>query len=231
LSLLKRLVAEAEIIFSLAAQVSYIDSNTDPFLDLDISCRGHLNLLETCRYVADVEVLRSPINPLAWVWAQLWLLVYSPVTFADLWADWLRAWTEPTRLHHFLYILFTTSWLARKLRSRDIVPVPDARELMCTSDVFVLSSDYGGMPNVVLEAMAVRGPCVCTSVNGVGALTEPGVNGFITDHRADALAEKVLLLVRDEKLREEMGAIATKRIKGGSFDPNVIAARLWQLCE
>jgi UDP-glucose 4-epimerase len=35
----------ADYVFSLAAQVSYVDSNLDPLLDLDINCRGHLNLL------------------------------------------------------------------------------------------------------------------------------------------------------------------------------------------
>ena len=111
-----------------------------------------------------------------------------------------------------------------------IGPVPDAKELMCAADVFLLSSDYEGMPNVVLEAMAAGVPCVCTRVNGVSALIEDGVDGFITDHRADALAEKVLLLVRDKKLCEEMGSRAAERMKG-SFDPKMTAARLWQLCE
>jgi UDP-glucose 4-epimerase len=35
----------ADFVFSLAAQVSYVDSNQDPLLDLDLNCRGHLNLL------------------------------------------------------------------------------------------------------------------------------------------------------------------------------------------
>lgn len=35
----------ADFVFNLAAQVSYVDSNLDPLLDLDINCRGHLNLL------------------------------------------------------------------------------------------------------------------------------------------------------------------------------------------
>jgi nucleoside-diphosphate-sugar epimerase len=48
LELLGRAVAGADFIFSLAAQVSYVDSNTDPLLDLDINCRGHLNLLNAC---------------------------------------------------------------------------------------------------------------------------------------------------------------------------------------
>ncbi len=41
----KRWVDGADYIFSLAAQVSYVDSNHDPLLDMDINCRGHLNLL------------------------------------------------------------------------------------------------------------------------------------------------------------------------------------------
>ncbi|MFI5329489.1 MAG: NAD-dependent epimerase/dehydratase family protein [Desulfobaccales bacterium] len=48
-SLVKRLVREADLIFSLAGQVSYVDSNTDPLLDLDINCKGHLQVLEACR--------------------------------------------------------------------------------------------------------------------------------------------------------------------------------------
>ena len=38
-------VDRADFIFSLAAQGSYVDSNLDPLYDLDINCRGHLNLL------------------------------------------------------------------------------------------------------------------------------------------------------------------------------------------
>jgi|UniRef100_A0A7V6A3M4 UDP-glucose 4-epimerase len=41
----KQWVDGADYVFSLAAQVSYVDSNHDPLLDLDINCRGHLNLL------------------------------------------------------------------------------------------------------------------------------------------------------------------------------------------
>jgi nucleoside-diphosphate-sugar epimerase len=38
-----------DIIFNLAGQVSYVDSNHDPFLDLEINCNGHLRVLEACR--------------------------------------------------------------------------------------------------------------------------------------------------------------------------------------
>jgi len=50
-SLVNELVKNRDFIFHLAAQVSYIDSMSDPLLDLDINCRGHLILLEACRKV------------------------------------------------------------------------------------------------------------------------------------------------------------------------------------
>ena len=39
-----------DLIIHCAAHVSYPDSMKDPFLDLEINGRGHLNLLEACRY-------------------------------------------------------------------------------------------------------------------------------------------------------------------------------------
>ncbi len=46
----QELVRGADIIYHLAAQVSYIDSKDEPFLDLDINGRGHLVLLEAVRH-------------------------------------------------------------------------------------------------------------------------------------------------------------------------------------
>jgi UDP-glucose 4-epimerase len=42
-------VKDIDYVFDLAAQVSYVHSNRDPLLDLDINCRGHLIVLEACR--------------------------------------------------------------------------------------------------------------------------------------------------------------------------------------
>lgn len=46
---LEPLVAEADIVFHLAAQVSYIDSLAMPYEDLDLNARATLGLLELCR--------------------------------------------------------------------------------------------------------------------------------------------------------------------------------------
>lgn len=47
--LMAQVVIGKDIIYNLAAQVSYIDSQNEPFLDLDINGKGHLAVLEAVR--------------------------------------------------------------------------------------------------------------------------------------------------------------------------------------
>ncbi|RJQ64720.1 MAG: NAD-dependent epimerase/dehydratase family protein [Stygiobacter sp.] len=48
-NVIRPLIVKSDIIFHLAAQVSYIDSLNIPFEDLDLNARATLNILETCR--------------------------------------------------------------------------------------------------------------------------------------------------------------------------------------
>ena len=49
-STMNYLVRDREVIFTLAGQVSHIDSMRDPYTDLEINCRSQLTILEACRY-------------------------------------------------------------------------------------------------------------------------------------------------------------------------------------
>jgi UDP-glucose 4-epimerase len=56
----RKAVQDKDIIYNLAAQVSYIDSKDEPFLDLEINGRGHLMVLEAARELApDAKILFS----------------------------------------------------------------------------------------------------------------------------------------------------------------------------
>ncbi|MBN2166632.1 MAG: glycosyltransferase [Marinilabiliaceae bacterium] len=55
----------------------------------------------------------------------------------------------------------------------------DLTSLFKKSDLFVLSSLYEGMPNVVMEAMANKVPVISTDVNGVSELIENNKSGII----------------------------------------------------
>jgi UDP-glucose 4-epimerase len=48
-STMNYLVRDRDVIFTLAGQVSHIDSLRDPYTDLEINCRSQLTVLEACR--------------------------------------------------------------------------------------------------------------------------------------------------------------------------------------
>jgi len=78
--------------------------------------------------------------------------------------------------------------------------------LLKDCDIFVLSSDWEGFGNVLVEAMSAGKPIVATRVGGVPEVVEDGVTGFLVPPRdADVFASAILKLVREKRLREEMG--------------------------
>jgi glycosyltransferase involved in cell wall biosynthesis len=56
---------------------------------------------------------------------------------------------------------------------------PDVRDLYEALDVFALSSLSEGLPNVVLEAMALNVPVVATRIAGIPNVIDDGVNGLV----------------------------------------------------
>jgi UDP-glucose 4-epimerase len=74
LELLENYVKDQDIIFHCAAQVSHIDSMRDPYTDIDINCRGTINLLEATRKCNDAaKIIYTGTR------SQVGKMVYSPV--------------------------------------------------------------------------------------------------------------------------------------------------------
>jgi glycosyltransferase involved in cell wall biosynthesis len=70
--------------------------------------------------VSSAQVLRSPLTPWAWLAAQTWLLWRRPAAWRACWRDVLSGIRQVSRLHHLLYILLVTTWLARYLQNREV---------------------------------------------------------------------------------------------------------------
>ncbi len=75
--------------------------------------------------------------------------------------------------------------------------VPAVETVLAAADVAVLPSVFEGMPNVVLEAMAMGCPVIATAVGGSSELVRDGETGFLVPEAdAAALADALLELAR-----------------------------------
>ncbi|HKI37099.1 MAG TPA: glycosyltransferase [Gemmataceae bacterium] len=83
-------------------------------------------------------------------------------------------------------------------------------------DVFALSSHREGLPNVVLEAMALETPVVATRVAGVPRLVRDGENGLLVEAGDEAgLSEALGLLLRDAELRARLARAGRRTVETG----------------
>ena len=89
--------------------------------------------------------------------------------------------------------------------------VKDVHERIADANLFVMSSDYEGMPNALIEAMCLGLPVISTAVSGATDLIRHGENGLLVDC-ADtaALAEAMKRLLSDASLRMAFGQEAVK---------------------
>ena len=68
------------------------------------------------------------------------------------------------------------------------------------------------MPNVILEAMASGLPIISNSVGAMAEMIESGETGFIIDD-LDSWEPIIRSMIKDQRLRKEMGLKARKRIE------------------
>ncbi|HPU84427.1 MAG TPA: glycosyltransferase [Candidatus Latescibacteria bacterium] len=82
----------------------------------------------------------------------------------------------------------------------------DIPGLLNTFDVFVLSSDWEGLPLALLEAAASGLPVVATDVGGVHEIVQNGKNGWLVEPgNVEQLARRIGALLSDVEMRERFG--------------------------
>ncbi len=101
--------------------------------------------------------------------------------------------------------------------------VDDIRMIYKGLDLMVLSSNEEGMPNSILEAMAMEVPVVSTNVGGVNELIQSKENGLICPSKnLEALIASMVQLIDHPGLRNEYGKKSRNTIiEKFSFDKRV----------
>lgn len=90
----------------------------------------------------------------------------------------------------------------------------DVERVLQMSDVSVLPSWSEGLPNSVLEAMALGMPVVATRVGGIPELIEDGRTGFLVEPRdAPGLARALVAVLSDRLLARRLGEAARAQVQ------------------
>ncbi|WP_272672839.1 glycosyltransferase family 4 protein [Providencia sp. PROV037] len=83
----------------------------------------------------------------------------------------------------------------------------DVAELLSQSDIFILSTNWEGLPISIIEVMRAGLPIISTDVGGVNELIFDGINGYLIRPKDNShLTEKINELINSKSKREEYGS-------------------------
>jgi glycosyltransferase involved in cell wall biosynthesis len=104
----------------------------------------------------------------------------------------------------------------------------DMRDWLQAMDVFALSSHREGLPNVVLEAMALETPVVATRVAGIPRLIRSGENGVLVNAgNGEELARGLKELAQDGERRIALGQAGRATVQSRfSFEERMRRVRM-----
>lgn len=122
--------------------------------------------------------------------------------------------------------------IADRVRLLGAQPRDAVRELLDRAHVKVLPSvvtetgKMEGVPNALMEALAMEVPVVTTDISGISELVVDGENGLLVPQRdSGALARALERLARDPELRRRLGAAGRRKV-AAEFDLRTNVARL-----
>jgi len=102
----------------------------------------------------------------------------------------------------------------------------DIHEKLAECSLFILTSEYEGLSNALIEAMMIGLPCVTTDYGGADELIHDGENGFIVKrNKCDDLADILLRLIEDSSLQKRISASAREYAKQFSAE---VVLKQWE---
>ncbi|MDH5380091.1 MAG: glycosyltransferase [Cyclobacteriaceae bacterium] len=89
----------------------------------------------------------------------------------------------------------------------------EVRPWLAAMDIYLMTSEFEGLPIALLEAMSMELPVATTTAGGIAEVITDGREGFLAPvENPDELIGPLKKLIEDPKLRKKMGAAAYKRI-------------------
>ena len=105
----------------------------------------------------------------------------------------------------------------------------DIPGILSITDIGLITSEAEGVPQFLLQAMAMAKPMVATQVGGIPGIIESGINGLlIPPENPQALAEAVIRLLDDKACAARMGQKARELITG-KYTASQMAEQVYQI--
>ena len=90
----------------------------------------------------------------------------------------------------------------------------EVRPWLATMDIYMMTSEFEGLPIALLEAMSMGLPVVTTDAGGIKEVVRNKQEGYLVNvQNPNELLGPALSMVNDQKSRVEMGAKARERVK------------------
>lgn len=81
--------------------------------------------------------------------------------------------------------------------------VSDLHKRISESTAFILTSEYEGLSNALIEAMMLGLPCITTDYSGADEIIKDNINGIIVPrNNIYSLSKAIISLLENEELRE-----------------------------
>jgi glycosyltransferase involved in cell wall biosynthesis len=113
--------------------------------------------------------------------------------------------------------------IIEELSLRDFIALPGTVKNMNSwyagADLFVTTTWYEGFPNALSESLAAGLPAIAFDAPSISVLIKEGINGFIVEDRnKEKMAEKILFLLENPDIYEQMSKEAKKISDVYSFE-------------
>ncbi len=109
---------------------------------------------------------------------------------------------------------------------QELISVYQDATLFALTPIQTEDGDRDGIPNVLVEAMAVGLPVITTAVSGIPELVEHNQNGLLyQSHDVEGISSGIIDLLQDVQKRRRLGSAASKKVRE-QFDVTQAASRL-----